>query len=274
MNVTLRCPVRGCPERLNREATRWTCASNHSFDRHRTGSLNLLQPQDRRSQTPGDSKETALARRRLAGTGHADPVHQALAHVIRSRSQAGPVSLLDVGCGEGSFLRSLAGIPGLECHGLDISAPSIDMAAKASPEILFVVANADRFMPYADRSFDFVTSIDARVNALEFQRVLSGRGLVLFAVPGPDDLMELRERIQGGKALKSRTERVEAELAKHFTLADKLLVRETHTLDPPVLRDLLTATYRGFRQSERAAVESLSTMSVTLCHEILAFQPR
>jgi 23S rRNA (guanine745-N1)-methyltransferase len=236
--------------------------------------LNLLQPQDRRSQDPGDSKETALARRRLEATGHADPVYQALGHVIRSRSQAGPFSLLDVGCGEGSFLRSLAGIPGLERHGLDISAPSIEMAARASPEILFVVANADRFMPYADRSFDFVTSIDARANGDEFARVLSTRGLVLFAVPGPDDLMELRERIQGGKALKSRTTRVEEELARHFTLADKMLVRETRTFEPPVLRDLLSVTYRGFRQSERAAVESLSAMSVTLCHEILAFQPR
>ena len=274
MNVNLRCPVRGCPERLNREATRWTCARNHSFDRHRTGSLNLLQPQDRRSQNPGDSKETARARRRLAATGHADPVHQALGHVIRSRSQAGPVSLLDVGCGEGSFLRSLDGIPDLERHGLDLSAPSIDMAARASPEILFVVANADRFLPYADHSFDFLTSIDARASGDEFARVLSTRGLVLFAVPGPDDLMELRERIQGGKALKSRTARVEEALTKHFTLAEKILVRETRTFHAPVLRDLLSATYRGFRHSERAAVESLSTMSVTLSQEILAFQPR
>ena len=213
MNVTLRCPVRGCPERLNREATRWTCARNHSFDPHRAGSLNLLQPQDRRSQTPGDSKETALARRRLAGTGHAALVHQALAHVIRSKPPAGPVSLLDVGCGEGSFLRSLDGIPSLERYGLDISAPSIEMAARASPEILFVVANADRFMPCADRSFDFVTSIDARANGGEFARVLSARGLVLFAVPGPDDLLELRERIQGGGALKSKEARRIAEQA-------------------------------------------------------------
>lgn len=274
MNVNLRCPVRGCSERLNREATRWTCARNHSFDQHRAGSLNLLQPQDRRSSKPGDSKETSLARRRLAGTGHAGPVYQALGQVIRSRSLAGPVALLDVGCGEGSFLRSLDGIPALDRNGLDISAPSIEMAARASPQILFVVANADRFMPYADRSLDFVTSIDARANGDEFARVLSARGLVLCAVPGPDDLLELRERIQGGQALKSRTERVEEELAKHFTLADRMRVRETRTFDPPVLRDLLTATYRGFRQSERPAVESLSTMSVTLSHEILAFQPR
>lgn len=49
---------------------------------------------------------------------------------------------------------------------------------------------------------------------------------------------------------------------------------DRRTFDPPGLRDLLTATYRGFRKSERAAVESLGAMTVTLSHEVLAFEPR
>lgn len=274
MAVVLRCTVRGCAESLTREGTRFVCGKGHSFDLHRAGSLNLLQPQDRRSKHPGDSREAARARRRLAESGHADAVYRAIAHLVGSRSQGRPASLLDVGCGEGAFLRRVAGVPGLERHGVDISAPSIELAAKASPEVLFVVANADRFLPYADRAFDFVTSIDSRVNAGEFERVLKKGGLILVAVPAPDDLIELREHVQGGKVEKSRAPRIEEEMGKSLRLLERTTVRDSRTFEPSVLRDLLTVTYRGFRQSERAAVESLPAMNVTLSHEVLAFERR
>lgn len=148
------------------------------------------------------------------------------------------------------------------------------MAAKAAVGPLFVVANADRFLPYADQSFDFVTTIDARVNAAEFLRVLKPDGLVLVAVPGPDDLIELRERVLGGKVEKARAPRIEEELGKSFRMLDRTSVTDRRSFDPPALRDLLTATYRGFRKSERAAVESLGPMTLTLAHEVLAFEPR
>ena len=273
MKVVLQCPVRGCSEPLNREGTRWVCSRAHSFDQHRHGYLNLLQPQDRRSANPGDSKETALARRRLAALGHAGSLHRALADLI-PKSRRPSACLLDVGCGEGAFLRSLQNIQGLELHGLDVSAPSIDIAARAQSDAHFIVANADRGLPYADHSLDFVTAIDSRLNAPEFGRVLGSTGLVLVAVPGPDDLIELRERIQGAKVEKSRTGRVEDAMASRFTVADRAVVRETRVFEADALRDLLAATYRGFRQSERAAKAALTAMGVTLSHEILAFTPR
>lgn len=273
MRVDLLCTVRGCGEPLLREAARWACSRDHSFDQHRSGFLNLLQPQDRRSKHPGDSREAAQARRRLADLGHADAVHGAFKNAIGSRSRERPAALLDVGCGEGAFLRYI-GAPGLERHGVDISAPSIELAAKASPDVVFIVANADRFLPYADASFDFVTSIDARVNASEFDRVLTKTGLVLVAVPAADDLVELRERILGGTVEKSRARRIEDELGKSFTLLDRTTIRDQKLFEPAALRDLLTATYRGFRQSERAAVDSLGAMTVTLSHEVLAFERR
>ena len=152
--VRLLCTVRGCAEPLGHESARLFCARNHSFDQHRSGALNLLQPQDRRSKTPGDSREAAEARHLLAGLGHADAVQKALGHAIAARATRGPATVLDVGCGEGAFLRHLSALQGLE----------------------------------------------------------------------------------------------------------------------RVLRAILTATYRGFRQSERAAVESLSAMTVTLSHDVRAFQ--
>lgn len=276
MTVALRCPVRGCGRPLTRADARWTCPQAHSFDVSRSGALNLLQPQDRRSAHPGDSKDAAQARRRLAGLGHATAVHGALRHAIagRPRPTGRPLTVLDVGCGEGVFLRSLARLEALDLHGVDISAPSVDLAARAQPGAHFVVANADRSLPWADRSFDVIVSIDARVNAAEFARLLAPGGLLLVAVPAPDDLIELRARVQGRGLQKSRVERVEQELAGGFSLLERATVKEARWFEPSALRDLLVATYRGFRAGEREAAEVLEPMTVTLAHDVLAFTPR
>jgi 23S rRNA (guanine745-N1)-methyltransferase len=272
LRVVLRCPVRGCAEALRPEDSRWVCARKHSFDQRRSGALNLLQPQDRRSRNPGDSREAAQARRRLAQEGHDRAVHEALAQRLAPPRAPEHSTILDVGCGEGAFLRSLEGRPGLERHGTDISAFSLELAAKASPEVLFVVANADRFLPYADQSFDVVTSIDARVHGAEFRRITRKGGTVLVAVPGPDDLIELRQRIQSSSREKARAERILEVMGPPFILKERLTVRETRPLEPSVLRDLLVVTYRGFRRSEQEAVGALARLTVTMSHDILAFE--
>lgn len=272
MSVELRCPVRACGQPLTRHAGAWVCMRKHSFDQRRGGALNLLQPQDRRSTTPGDSPEAALSRRRLADLGHADAIHRAISQVVRSTSRGRPSTLLDVGCGEGALLRVLGEASHLERHGLDISTPALALAAKASPEILFVVANADRTIPYRDHSFDFLTSLDARVNSSEFQRLLTASGLLLIAIPAADDLIELRERIQGARLEKPRASGLLTTLSQSWTLVHQAVVREVRTFDPPALRDLLTATYRGFRARERSAAETLTRMAVTLSHHLLVFQ--
>jgi len=63
--VTLLCTVRECRAPLAREAERVVCERGHSFDVARSGYINLLQPQDRRAKSPGDSAEVVAARRRF-----------------------------------------------------------------------------------------------------------------------------------------------------------------------------------------------------------------
>lgn len=276
MAVALRCPVRGCGQPLARSEARWSCPQAHSFDVSRSGAINLLQPQDRRSLHPGDSREAAQARRRLADLGHATAVHGALRHAIASRPRVPgrSLSILDVGCGEGAFLRSLVGVDAVELHGVDISAPSVDLAARAQPSAHFIVANADRALPYANRSFDAIVSIDARVNPSEFARLLMDDGLLLVAVPAPDDLVELRTRVQGEGLQKSRVERVREALREGFAELDHTTVREARRFEPASQRDLLVATYRGFRKGEREAAAGLEAMTVTLSHDVIAFAPK
>jgi 23S rRNA (guanine745-N1)-methyltransferase len=240
-----------------RDGRRMVCARNHSFDVAASGYINLLQPQDRRSRHPGDSRDAVAARRRFLDRGFAAPLLEAMLPFLPPAR-----TVLDVGCGEGyhlgAFQRSLAA----EAHGLDISAPAIDSAARRYRDCTFVVANADRFLPYADRSFDLVTSITSRVNAAEFSRVL--RGSLFLALPGPDDLIELREAVLGEGKLVDRARDLDG-----FAVVRRERISHKARLDAAAIRDVMTSSYRGLRDSQRDKLERLSALDVTLSRDLL-----
>src|ERR1700686_2258918 len=208
----LLCSVRSCHLELVREERRLVCPRGHSFDIARSGYINLLQPQDRRSKQPGDTTLALEGRRRLHDRGVTEPLLDAIAEVVA----ASPDDIvLDAGCGDGFYLGSLARLIGFSAHGVDISVPAVDAAARRYPGCEWIVANADRFVPYADRSFSIVMSITARMNGPEFRRVLRDDGRLLIALPAPEDLVELRG---AGRDRVART--IEA-LADSFTLVDQ-----------------------------------------------------
>ena len=183
------CPVRNCRMPLARSQQRLWCERGHSFDVARSGYINLLQPQDRRSHQPGDTVAAVAARRRLHDGGVTGPLLAAIAEIL-CPSQSDVV--LDAGCGDGFYLGSLARQAGFSGHGVDISVPAIEAAARRYPECEWIVANADRLVPYRDGSFSIVMSITARMNSSEFRRVLREDGRLVIALPSPDDLIELR----------------------------------------------------------------------------------
>jgi 23S rRNA (guanine745-N1)-methyltransferase len=266
--VTLLCTVRGCGEALAAEARQLVCPRGHSFDMARSGYVNLLQPQDRRSRTPGDSKEAARARRRFLSRGFAEPL------VAKIASFAGHGPVLDVGCGEGHHLEAFRRRGALEAHGIDISVAAIDLAARTHRACHFIVANADRFLPYATGSFATLTSITARFNASEFRRVLEPDGNLVIAVAGPDDLIELREAILGEGKLADRTEAAIGALENEFRLERQESVRTVARLDPESIEDVMMSSYRAMRTREREKLAELGEMEVTLSRDILSFRPR
>ena len=258
--VTLLCTVRDCRQPLVRQEARFVCARNHSFDVARSGYVNLLQPQDRKSASPGDSRAAVAARRRFLDRGFAAPLLEAmLAFVPPART------ILDVGCGEGYHLNGFQKRFDAEGHGLDISTPAADAAARRYAQCTFVVANADRFLPYADASFELVMSITARTNPGEFARVSSG--LLFQALPAPDDLIELREAVLGEGKLIDRVRDVEG-----FELVKRERASHRVHLDPAAIDDVMASSYRGMRASQREKLERLSALDVTLSRDLLIWR--
>jgi 23S rRNA (guanine745-N1)-methyltransferase len=267
--VILLCPVRGCRQPLRAADRRLVCARAHAFDVARTGYVNLLQPQDRRSRHPGDSAEAVRARARRRAAGTERELVEAVARLVAAgRGDA----VLDVGCGDGAHVAAVAARTSCEGHGLDISVAAIEAAARTHPGLSWVVANADRALPYADGSFRAVLSVTARLNAAEFQRVLREDGQLIVVVPAPDDLIEVRAAVLGEGRERDRTPHVREACAPFFALERREQLRGRERLDAAAVADVLTASYRGLRRSQRARVASLGALDVTLAREALIFR--
>jgi 23S rRNA (guanine745-N1)-methyltransferase len=260
--MLLLCPVRGCHLALAREEKRVVCPQGHSFDIARSGYVNLLQPQERRSKNPGDTVAAVAARRRLHDRGMTEPLLRGISEMMAADSSD---VVLDAGCGDGFYLGSLARQIGFDAHGVDISIPAVDAAAKRYPpgeRVEWIVANADRFLSYADRSFSIVLSITGRMNADEFPRVLRDDGRLLVALAAPEDLIELR-----GTG-RDRVDRTVETFAKDFTLADRRRVTTLVDLDSAAVQDVLLSIYRPMRTQPAEA------MRVTFSLDLLLFRPR
>jgi 23S rRNA (guanine745-N1)-methyltransferase len=255
----LLCPVRDCHLALERLERRLTCPRGHSFDVARSGYINLLQPQERRSKLPGDTAAALAGRRRLHDLGVTEPLLRGIAEMIDAKPGD---SVLDAGCGDGFYLGSMARRTGFDAHGVDISTAAVDAAARRYPECEWIVANADRFLPYADRSFSIVLSITARMNAEQFRRVLRGDGRLLVALPAPDDLIELRG------VGRDRVERTVKTFAGDFELAGQRRVSAVADLDAATVSDVLHSIYRPKQEGRPEA------MRVTFSLDLLLFRAR
>jgi 23S rRNA (guanine745-N1)-methyltransferase len=265
----LLCTVRDCRHPLSREPRRVVCPRGHSFDIARSGYINLLQPQDRRSRQPGDSSEAVAARRRLHDLGVTAPLLRDIAALLHPTAND---IVLDAGCGDGFYLGAIAGeggsqapglsAYGLNAYGLDISIPAVNAAARRFPACKWIVANADRFVPFADRSFTAILSITGRMNAAEFRRVLREDGSLLVALPAPDDLIELRG------IGRDRVPRTLETFANQFELVDQRRATTQADLDASAVHDVLLSIYRPLRRTPAEA------MRVTLSLDLLLFRNR
>jgi len=195
----------------------------------------------------------------LHDRGVTRPLLDGIAEILSAGKQD---TVLDAGCGDGFYLGTLAHETGFAGHGVDISTQAVDMAARRYLACEWVVANADRFLPYTDGSFSIVLSITARMNAEEFRRVLREGGRLLVALPAPEDLIELRG------AGRDRVARTVETFAEGFTLLDQRRVTTVADLDAAAVQDVLYSIYRPMRAGP------VEAMRVTFSLDVLAFRRR
>ena len=136
-----------------------------------------------------------------------DWVHQRLKEVVMAELQVHlqpDVTLLDVGCAEGLYMRSVADSVRLAI-GTDLSYPKLVRgSARSSSEehLRFALADAEQ-MPYATSGFDVVLCVetlehvpDYRSALAELFRVLKSTGTLVISVPTEKDEMGGRYKAQ------------------------------------------------------------------------------
>ncbi len=239
-----------------REHRRVFCDAGHSFDIARSGYINLLQPQERKSKTPGDTPEAVAARRRLHDRGVTAPL---LAGIDAMLAPSTEDKVLDAGCGEGFYLGNLCRQTGCLGYGIDISVNAIDAAARRYPECEWIVGNADRLVPYQDASFSVAMSITGRMNPEEFRRVLRSNGRLLVALASPEDLIELR-----GAGV-DRVARTVETFAPHFRLLQQKRVTTAADLDAAAIEEVRHSIYRPMTS------QTTEAMRVTFSLDLLVF---
>jgi 23S rRNA (guanine745-N1)-methyltransferase len=269
----LSCTVRDCGLLLERRGRVMTCARQHSYDIARSGYINLLQPQDRRSPKAGDELEAIEARARLLNADVGRTVLDAV--VERAVPSVPPEGVVaDLGSGSGEVLGELSKRTNGLMVGVDLSIDAVDYAARRFPRVTWVVANADRRLPLLDHTVDLIVSMHGRRHPAECQRVLAHRGHLLVAVPAADDLIELRTAVQGQRVERERIHLLIAEHEEHFEVVEQFDARERRHVERNQIRDLLRGTYRGTRRSTAQVIDSLDALDVTLASTIVVFRPR
>ena len=267
----LRCTVRNCSHILNRNENGLTCAAGHHFDQAKEGYWNITQPQDKKSLNPGDTPDAVQARHRWLERGHAAGLIEALQ---AWHPKADPnMRVLDLGCGDGTFGPSLFPSHASSFCGIDLSKPAIKLAAKRWPEATWALANADRGIPAVDSSVGCVMSLFGRRPVAEIARVLSPTGRCIVAVPGEDDLIELREQVHKEGRRRSRIDAIVEEIESHgLSCVDQKRWQTQIEVSPDEITDALAMTYRAVRRSEHSRIASIEATKVTLAADLMCFE--
>ena len=167
-------------------------AENGSLLRQYDVYTHLLPANKKHSKAPGDDKGMAEARRRFLSGGYYGHLLAALCALGAEYAPPGE-AVLDSGCGEGYYTAGLweaLGRPPLA--GIDLSKPSVRLAARRVPEGEFAVASAYH-LPLADASVGLVLNCFSPLALDEFRRVLRPGGAFLYVVPAADHLWELKQ---------------------------------------------------------------------------------
>lgn len=175
-----------CHEALKIADNSFICQNNHQFDLNKKGNLHFL---NHTVKTEYD-KEMLGHRQKMIQEGLYQPLIDWLMGYF---SVEDITSIVDMGCGEGSFLQQLdqQGLPGTKI-GFDISKDGVALATNQDMSGFWCVADITN-LPFADNSMSHLLNIFSPSHYQEFRRVLKPGGKLIKIVPESGYLKELRE---------------------------------------------------------------------------------
>lgn len=187
-----RCPI--CHQKMTANDSGLLCQQGHRFDVSKKGTVYFLQ---RQIQTDYD-QEMFAPRQRMIKSGMYQPLIDELRLLLSPTEK-----VLDVGCGEGSFLNAVLQEKPAVAVGFDIAKEGVYLATNQEIAAFWCIADLTE-LPFTDEGFTTILNIFSPSNYQEFQRVLQPGGQLLKVIPGADYLRELREAFYPDDPAKQR----------------------------------------------------------------------
>lgn len=282
-----RCP--NCAERLLDKASSWCCENNHTFDKAKQGYANLLLANQKNSLEPGDSADMINARRDFLNAGYYQPLADMLAdiiglHVAKKASDNSVTQVLDLGCGDGYYLKHLqdkqqqeqsidpcAVSSQVAYHGIDISKIAVKKSAQSQPNNHFAVAS-NYAIPVMDHCVDVALCVFAPVSLSDVVRVLKKEGVFVRVYPAQRHLYELKTALYEHVTLHE-----EPKDSEHFHLVSQQHCTYTTTIHGAQnIQNLLAMTplnWRGNAEAKQRLIE-VGELSLTCDFYVQLLGPR
>jgi len=266
-----KCPV--CSGHLSRVINTYVCAKNHSFDLSKEGYVNLLLSNQKNSLNPGDSQEMIQARRGFLEKGFYDFIAKKLTDTIKKNVDLKkPLSIIDIGCGEGYYLNKIMlKIPGQAC-GVDISKSAIQKAAKKYPEITWAIATSFH-LPITEKTQNLIINTFSPLCFEEFIRIAEDKGKLICVMPASEHLLEVK------KIMYDKIKPTEDFSEKLKDFPELHLVETVHTskkltLEKEDLKNLfmMTPIYWNASPTARKTLDELDSFEVTLAVNIVTIE--
>lgn len=258
------CPI--CQEALDLVQQSLACPNRHSFDLAKFGYVNLA-PQVKASKDY--DKENFQNRQLVLENGFYDHILNALSECLSPLAH--PVNILDIGCGEGYYSRSLQERhPDHSFYAFDLSKESIQLAAKSDQEwkVKWFVGDLAH-LPLLDQSMDLLLDIFSPANYQEFKRVLAPDGRLIKVIPTAAHLQEIRQKVKDHlDQVDYSNEQIIQHFSDHFTIEQSLHCQERFELTPALREALLSMTPLLFHV-DPAQIDWTDLTQVTISATIL-----
>lgn len=264
------CPI--CEHKLSFEPSerRYICDRGHSFDRARSGYVNLLTSQ--KGGDHGDNREMTIARKNFLDGGYYEPLRKALCEEI-SANISDNAAILDAGCGEGYYTEGIIrSLPHADVYGIDISKSALSLVSRREHRPISAVASVYH-LPFCAEEFDAVISVFSPFAREEFLRVLKPHGMIFSVIPSRRHLFGLKSAIYDTP--------YENEVAPYeideFDFIGKREISYTLTLDSSEKIDaLFKMTPYCYRTSSlgRKRVSKLDRLETEIGFEILMYKKK
>ena len=232
------CPI--CQEALDLIQQSLVCTNRHSFDLAKFGYVNLA-PQVKASKDY--DKENFQNRQLVLENGFYDHILTSLSECLSPLDH--PANILDIGCGEGYYSRSLQErYPDHSFYAFDLSKESIQLAAKSDQEwkVKWFVGDLAR-LPLLDQSMDLLLDIFSPANYQEFKRVLAPEGRLIKVIPTAAHLQEIRQKVKDHlDQADYSNEQIIQHFSDHFTIENTIHCQERFELTPALREALLSMT--------------------------------